>query len=125
MRGVPDEEMIGNLEARRRNVAGGILFAGLAAAVIIYLSTAPTANRREERLEDSKQYVRQLEFYGGTANVLANEARLWIASLWHGRRLAVTIGCLSILMAGAAFVALTPLPSEVRGGGGPARDRQT
>ena len=122
---MPDEDMIGKLEARRRNVAGGILVAGFAAAIIIYLSTAPTANRREERLEDSKQYVRQLEFYGGTANVLANEARQWIASLWHGRRLAITIGCLSMLVAGAAFIALTPLPSEVRGGGGRASDPRT
>ncbi len=53
-----------------------------------------------------------MEEYGGTANVLASEAREWLQGLWHGRRLAITIACLSLLAAGVAFIALTPLPGS-------------
>ena len=117
-----DEGRIRALEARRWKISAGILLIGVMAALVIYVNAGPTSGRQEARLEDSKQYLRQLEFYGGTANVMANEARQLVASLWHGRRLAITVACLSTLLAGAAFVALTPLPSEV--GGDYANGRQ-
>lgn len=94
-------------------MAAGILVAGLAAAFLIYLSAAPPADRLAERPEDSKQYLRQMEVYGGTANVLAGEARQWFEELWHGRALAFSVACLSILLAAVALIALTPLPARV------------
>jgi hypothetical protein len=40
---------------------------------------------------DSKAYQRELERFGGKANVLAAELDRWFASLWHGRKLAFTV----------------------------------
>jgi hypothetical protein len=107
------EDLARFLQARRRTVAAGILLAGLAAALLIYFTATPPADHSGERLEDSKQYVRQMEVYGGAANVLASEIRGWFAGLWHGRALAFTVACLSALLAFAIVVALTPLPPTV------------
>jgi hypothetical protein len=40
---------------------------------------------------DSKPYLRQLELYGGDANLLSVELQQWFTGLWHGRRLAWTL----------------------------------
>jgi hypothetical protein len=42
----------------------------------------------------SKAYVRQLERFGGKASVLFDEINRSLASLWHGKRLGLTIGAL-------------------------------
>jgi hypothetical protein len=47
----------------------------------------------------SKTYVRQLERFGGKSAVVFDEINRWFASLWVGRRLGVTIICLSALTA--------------------------
>jgi len=105
------------LQARRNAIAAGILFAGLAAGLLIYLTATPPDDRLGDRPEDSKQYLRQMEVYGGRANLLASEIREWFDGLWHGRALAFTVACLSALLALVAFIALTPLPPPVDPGG--------
>jgi hypothetical protein len=47
----------------------------------------------------SKTYVRQLERFGGKSAVLFDDLNHWFASLWVGRRLGITIICLSVLIA--------------------------
>ena len=94
-------------------MAAAVLLAGLAAAPVIFLTAAPTDDRLDERPEDSKQYLRQMEVYGGTANVLASEIREWFYGLWRGRTLAFTVAGLSLLLALVVFVGLTPLPPAV------------
>jgi len=47
---------------------------------------------------DTKKYLRDMELYGGKANVLAAELRLWLAGLWQGKTLAYTIAFLSVLV---------------------------
>lgn len=47
----------------------------------------------------SKTYVRQIERFGGKTAVLFDDFNRWFASLWIGRRLGVTIICLSALTA--------------------------
>lgn len=47
----------------------------------------------------SKTYVRQLERFGGKSAVLFDDLNRWFASLWVGRRLGITIICLSVLIA--------------------------
>lgn len=47
----------------------------------------------------SKTYVRQLERFGGKGAVLFDDINRWFASLWVGRRLGVTIICLSVFTA--------------------------
>ncbi len=63
--------------------------------------------------EDSKQYLRQMEEYGGKANLLASELRKWFDSLWHGRRLAATVTCLTFLFLLFYLVGSTPLPPSL------------
>lgn len=58
-------------------------------------------------------YLRQMEVYGGKANVLAYELREWFAGLWHGRALAFTVAGLSALLALAVFGVFPPPPPNV------------
>ena len=46
---------------------------------------------------DSKKYQRDLELYGGKANVLLDELRRWLVSLWHGKNLAILIALITVL----------------------------
>lgn len=99
------------LRARRTAVARGIVFAGLAAGLLIFLTAVPpTESPLGYRPEDTKSYLREMEVYGGRANVLASEFREWFEGLWHGRTLAFTVAGLSLLLALAFLVATTPLP---------------
>jgi hypothetical protein len=52
----------------------------------------------------SKTYVRQLERFGGKASVLFDEINRFLASLWHGKRLGLTIGALGVAGALALFL---------------------
>ena len=98
----------------RRRLFLAILAAGLAAAVVIEIrATAPDANPLGYDPADTKQYLRQMEVYGGTANVLASEFRIWFASLWHGERLALTIAVLTVVAAGAFWFFTRPIEPEV------------
>jgi hypothetical protein len=103
----------GQLQARRRFIALAILLAGLGSALMIYLTATPApANPLGYEPEDSKPYLRQMEVYGGKANVLASEFRLWFESLWHGRRLAATVVFLTLVLLLFFLVTTTPLPPE-------------
>jgi len=89
-----------------RFVAGAILVIGLASAIGLYLTAASsTADASRYDPEQSKQYLRAMELYGGKANVLAAEFRAWFNGLWHGTRLAYTVACASVLLAGAFWLA--------------------
>jgi hypothetical protein len=47
--------------------------------------------------------VRQLERFGGKSAVVFDEINRWLASLWVGRRLGVTIIAISLVAAGLLF----------------------
>jgi len=89
---------------------------GFTSAIWIYLATGPAP---ESPLgyepEDSKRYLRDLERYGGKANVVAGEITEWFNGLWHGRRLALTVVCITVLLAGALLLAALPLASDLDG----------
>jgi hypothetical protein len=55
--------------------------------------------------EDSKQYQREMELYGGKANVLAESLRLWVGSLFQGKSLAFIIAGASIIISFGFFYA--------------------
>ena len=105
--------------SRHERVAGAILLGGFAAAFFIYLSAGPALGTSDEHPEDSKRYLRQMEVYGGTANVLGEEVRERFAGLWRGRTLAFTVGCLAVILAGLAHVVLRP-PARADDGKPPA-----
>jgi hypothetical protein len=93
-------------------VTTSILAVGLIAALVIYVAAARAPDDSSAELTDSKQYLRQMELYGGKANLLAAELLQWFASLWHGRRLALTVACGTVLVAGAYWLVAAPLPSD-------------
>ncbi len=111
------------VQEHRDVVAGVIALLGVLLAGVLYVR-APQPTAEDERLEDSKQYLRQMEVYGGDANVLASEFRVWFGGLWHGRSLAYTVAVIGLLVAAAAWLVLTPLPplppEEEAGGHPPA-----
>jgi hypothetical protein len=87
-----------------------ILVAGLLAGVVIYATAPRPADNPLGDLEDSKVYLRQMQLYGGEANVIGYEIRQWIGSLWHGKRLGFTVAVLGALVAGGCRFAAIPLP---------------
>jgi hypothetical protein len=101
-----------------------ILILGLAGAVWIYQTEANASKSvlgYEEgggsvypvAPEDSKMFIRDLELYGGKANVFAYQLRGWFASLWHGKSLAVLVGCSTILISFGLFYAANYLPPPI------------
>ncbi len=93
-----------------RILSNAILAAGLLAALVIYRTSPPPPDDPLGSMEDSKQSLRQLQMYGGQANVFAYEIRQWIGSLWQGPRLAVTVAVLAAIAAGGCRLAAIPLP---------------
>jgi len=109
-------------EARVRFVTRAILAVGFASAVVIYFVNAAPPDASGFEFETSKKYLRELEVYGGKANVLATEFRRWFDGLWHGRSLAFTVAVISVFMALTYNFFATPLPADVDGDAGPERN---
>jgi hypothetical protein len=95
---------------RLRILSHAILIAGILAALVIYKTAAPPPDNPLGDMEDSKQSLRELEMYGGKANVFAYEIRQGFASLWHGTRLAFTVVVLAAIVAAGCRLAAIPLP---------------
>jgi len=103
-----------------------ILLIGLGSAILIYRTVEDTPYGvlgYEEgggtvypiMPEDSKQYLRGLELYGGKANVLMDQFRRWFIGLWHGKSLAYTVACITIFISFWVFyVANYLLPSPIK-----------
>ncbi|MGA2026437.1 MAG: hypothetical protein ABSH17_05115 [Syntrophobacteraceae bacterium] len=117
-----------NLQAFLYLVSGIILLAGLGSSVLIYelaLDRSASVLGYEDAggsvypilPDDSKQYLRGLELYGGTANVLADELRRWFAGLWHGQSLAFTVAFITVLVSWGIFYTARRLPPRFRSGG--------
>jgi hypothetical protein len=62
--------------------------------------------------DDSKEYLRGLQLYGGTANVLADDLRRWFAGLWHGESLAFTVAFITIVISAGFFYVANHSPSR-------------
>lgn len=104
---------------RLRLASYAILAAGLLAALVLYWNAGAADGGSGYDPEDSKSYLRQMEVYGGKANLAAYDVREWFGSLWHGTRLAVTVAVLSVLVAGGFRLAAIPLPPLEEAAGGP------
>ena len=102
-----------------------ILLVGLGSAILIYRIAENDSNSvlgYEEgngsvypvRPEDSKKYLRDMELYGGKANVLVDEFNRWFIGLWHGESLAYTVGCITIFISFGVFYAAHHLPSSLK-----------
>jgi hypothetical protein len=104
-------------------ISGLILLVGFGGAFLIYRAAenrsvgASISAEGGESLDQlnpeySKQYLRELELYGGQANVLAYEIRHWFVGLWHGKSLAYIVACIAMLVSLAVFYAADHLPSR-------------
>jgi hypothetical protein len=98
-----------------RRLTAAILAVGFLSALAIFILAGPPAeNPLGYEPLDTKKYVHDLQLYGGTANVLADEFRTWFARLWQGRNLAYTVAVLTVLLVLAVrfFATLPPLPED-------------
>ena len=85
----------------RRDLIRAILLVGLAAAAAVYFTARPPEpGPLGNPLEESKVYQRNLEMYGGTANLVAAQLRESFLGLWRGRTLALTLAALTLAVAG-------------------------
>jgi len=102
-----------------------ILLVGLGSAILIYRTAQNNSSGvlgyEEEggsvypiMPEDSRKYLRDLELYGGKANVLMDEFRRGFAGLWYGKSLAFTVACISIFISFGVFYAANHLPSRLK-----------
>jgi hypothetical protein len=107
---------------RRRLISYAILIVGVLSALVIYWNAAPD-NPAGYDPEDSKQYLRQMELYGGKANLLAYDLRQWFIGLWHGRSLAVTVAVIAALLAAGFRLAAIPVPRVAREAASPGREK--
>ncbi len=106
-------------------VSGIILLLGLCSAVLIYASSGDSSgsvlgyedaggSAYPVSPDDSKQYLRGLELYGGTANVLADELRRWFDGLWHGKTLAFTVAWITVFLSSVIFYTARRLPPRLK-----------
>jgi hypothetical protein len=93
-----------------RILSNAILVVGLLASLVIYFTAAPPPDDPLGSMEDSKQSLRELQMYGGEANVFAYEITQWFGRLWQGTRLAFTVAVLAAIAAYGCRFAATPLP---------------
>ncbi len=101
----------GALRARRfRILVRAILGVGLAIAAAIYIAAgAGPSTRAGNDPNDSRQYLRQMQMYGGKSNVVATEIREWLGTLWHGKRLAGTVAFATVLFAASVWFFTVPV----------------
>ena len=111
---------------------GVILLSGLSSAVMIYRAAMNDPNN-ESGYEvlggfvystdgNSKKYMHDLQLYGGSAAVLADEFMHWFAGLWHGESLAFTVACITIFVSLAIFLVAYKLPVLMQSDDGSEND---
>jgi hypothetical protein len=97
-----------------RLAAAATSIVGFASALWIYLTAgAAPGNPLGYDPEDSKRYLRDLERYAGKANIVAGEITDWFNGLWHGRRLAFLVACVTVIVAGALLLAALAMDSDL------------
>jgi hypothetical protein len=87
-------------------ISAVILVVGLGSAALIY-QRAGTGS--QIMLGDSRMYRHNLELFGGKFMLMIDDFRLWFLGLWHGKSLAVIIGCTTIIISFGFFYAANHL----------------
>jgi hypothetical protein len=114
---------IASLPACLNLISAIVMLVGLGSAVLIYQkaannSSSPLGYEEEGGSvhpvmpEDSKMYLRDLELYGGKANVLGYQLRSWFGGLWQGKSLAFIVASISIAVSFGFFYTANHLPSR-------------
>ena len=74
--------------------------AGLVVGATVYVSASASP---EADLVAQQREMREVARLGGTATVQTVKFNLWLASLWHGERLGLTLAALGLLVGGACW----------------------
>jgi hypothetical protein len=75
------------------------LLLGLALPAFTYISAEDVNDSSlVYEVEESRKYIHDMELLGGKMNVLAMKFTNWFNSLWHGKPLAYTICCITVLI---------------------------
>jgi len=102
------------LQRRLRRAGAIVLGVGLSAAALVYVGAPASADGDAtsyriaggqsfaQDTNDSRE-LQQLERLGGKSEVMMFQFQRWVASLWHGRRLAWTLAVISGLVALLCF----------------------
>jgi hypothetical protein len=77
-----------------------IVAAGLITAAGVY---ANASSDPQADLVAQQREMREVARLGGTATVQTVKFNLWLASLWHGERLAGTLALLGLLVGGVCW----------------------
>ena len=75
-----------------------IVAAGLVAGAGVYVSA--TADPEADAIAQQRE-MREVERLGGTATVQTVKFNRWLASMWQGQNLAVTLAVLGLMLGGA------------------------
>ena len=77
-----------------------LFLAGLLAGAVVYATSSadPDADAVAQQRE-----MRELARLGGAATVQTVKFNLWMASLWHGERLGLTLAVLGLVIGGACW----------------------
>jgi len=82
----------------------GVLVAGLASALLIYVFATDDSDAEAARqISGGRMYEHDLEVIGGKLNVYFAQLNDWFAGLWHGTALAMTVAVLSVAVALGCF----------------------
>lgn len=104
----------GALKFRLYLAAALILAAGLSAGAVLYLNGEDTEEAGSYVIaggvaypvpaQASRTYIRDLRRFGGTAAVLFDDFDRWLAGLWHGKALGLTVAAIGCALAAALFL---------------------
>jgi hypothetical protein len=92
-----------SMRAHRRVRLAGLLIlaAGWIAAAFVFVAARHEEEAPEAGLSRSETFA--LERFGGKANARTVEFDRWLASLWHGERLAWTLAVLALAVGGSCL----------------------
>ncbi len=101
---------------QRLKFASNVIFAvGFGIAMAIYLlAGTPPASPLGYDDSDTKRYLYDLQRYGGTANVVADQFRQWFIGLWYGKTLGVTLAAITVILFLTVRFIATPATSAAR-----------
>lgn len=89
-----------------------VLIVGLLSAGVVYYFAADGGNHglgynvvggSAYAAGESKAYLRDMEMYGGTSGRLIGGFNQWLASLWHGKRLAYVLAISAAVISYVCF----------------------
>ena len=107
------DQWYNKLQTRLYLCSAVVMLVGLGAAAAVYLAAGDMPEGVPDfDIEGSRRSLRDLELYGGKANVLVAEFMAWFGGLWHGQSLAYTIASITVVISCVLFYVAHHRPSD-------------